>query len=447
MGVHPFTTYVLRKYYQATGWNEDNLFSNLTRSSDALLDFAVPKGLQFSISKAPNALFRTTYSMNALPALNGSVGYIFSSCDLDLRNSGDVRFKDVVERFKVFDVPKLPEGKPEEWLAGERVDTRDYLLSGLLYIPTGQLDAFYTTRWSATTQGSLACILMPPNSPTPGASAPSSLYSSDAMLMSLQHDTGRWGTEYTLQSERGGSMLGLRVLRNFGKIKDVEYADDSASSGLDKEESSNLKRVDEEEAMEGGLKGRLSAGAELYLSTEKSAGISAGLRFTTVPDSFLAQTASSSKTPFTQPPTTITATFTPITGHLSAAYAAKVSRDLALCSRFTFNINSYESEWTMGGEWWLRRKKFTPSDSAQTLTEPPPATISLSEGTDMPTFRSNDEIRGVVKARLSTSSDIALMWEGRIRNALVSFGVISNLVNRSKPITAVGLELSYFSSE
>lgn len=34
MGVHPFTTYVLRKYYQATGWNEDNLFSNLTRSSD-----------------------------------------------------------------------------------------------------------------------------------------------------------------------------------------------------------------------------------------------------------------------------------------------------------------------------------------------------------------------------------------------------------------------------
>jgi hypothetical protein len=36
MGVHPFTTYVLRKYYQATGWNEDNHYSNLTRSSDGL---------------------------------------------------------------------------------------------------------------------------------------------------------------------------------------------------------------------------------------------------------------------------------------------------------------------------------------------------------------------------------------------------------------------------
>ena len=31
--MHPFATYVLRSYYKATGWNEDNLFANLTRSS------------------------------------------------------------------------------------------------------------------------------------------------------------------------------------------------------------------------------------------------------------------------------------------------------------------------------------------------------------------------------------------------------------------------------
>ena len=69
--------------------------------------------------------------MNALPSLNGSIGYIFSSCDLDLKSSGDVRFKDVVERFKVFGPPKRPEGKAEEWLAGERVDTRGELTANL----------------------------------------------------------------------------------------------------------------------------------------------------------------------------------------------------------------------------------------------------------------------------------------------------------------------------
>jgi Mitochondrial distribution and morphology protein 10 len=31
--MHPFATYVLRTYYQATGWSEDNLYANLTRSS------------------------------------------------------------------------------------------------------------------------------------------------------------------------------------------------------------------------------------------------------------------------------------------------------------------------------------------------------------------------------------------------------------------------------
>lgn len=60
-----------------------------------------------------------------------------------------------------------------------------------------------------------------------------------------------------------------------------------------------------------------------------------------------------------QPPTTITAIFNPLTGHFISAYAARVSRDLTLCSRFSFNINSYESEWVMGGEWWIRRNNMS----------------------------------------------------------------------------------------
>lgn len=32
--MHPFATYILRNYYRATGWNEDNLYANLTRSSN-----------------------------------------------------------------------------------------------------------------------------------------------------------------------------------------------------------------------------------------------------------------------------------------------------------------------------------------------------------------------------------------------------------------------------
>ena len=90
----------------------------------AVLDFAVPRGLYFSISKSPNTLFQTTYSMNALPSLNGSFGYIFTSCDLDVKSSKDVRFKDLVDRFKVYEQPRRPIPKDEVFLAGERVDSR-----------------------------------------------------------------------------------------------------------------------------------------------------------------------------------------------------------------------------------------------------------------------------------------------------------------------------------
>jgi mitochondrial distribution and morphology protein 10 len=62
--------------------------------------------------------------MTAMPSLNGSVGYIFTSCDLNVKHSGTVKFNDMIDHFKVYDQPRRPDGKAEEWLAGERVDTR-----------------------------------------------------------------------------------------------------------------------------------------------------------------------------------------------------------------------------------------------------------------------------------------------------------------------------------
>lgn len=98
--------------------------------------------------------------------------------------------------------------------------------------------------------------------------------SQDALLLTLQHDTGRWGTEYTWRSENGAGMLGVQVQRNFGRLDNGDYSDESASGTNEgsRTESLSIKRIDEEETMEGGLKGRISAGAEFYASTDKSVG-------------------------------------------------------------------------------------------------------------------------------------------------------------------------------
>lgn len=81
-------------------------------------------------------------------------------------------------------------------------------------------------------------------------------------------------------------------------------------------------------------------------------------------------------------------------GHISGAYAARVSRDLSLASRFDFNVYSYESEWSMGAEWWQRRGKAREQPSSpDSQDEPPPSLPELA-----------DEVQGVVKAKVSTTT-------------------------------------------
>lgn len=144
----------------------------------------------------------------------------------------------------------------------------EYLLYGRFYLPTGRLDALYSTRLSPTVQALVAAI-SDPRSKLANDRRSRSDNSSNVML-SLQHDIGKWCTEYTWSADDG--MWGVRVLHNFGKQRvaaDAPTDETSQASGS----TTRVRRVDEEEPMGGGLKGRFSAGAEFYFSAkEKSAG-------------------------------------------------------------------------------------------------------------------------------------------------------------------------------
>jgi distribution and morphology protein 10 len=290
----------------------------------------------------------------------------------------------------------------------------DYMLYGRLYIPTGRVDALYSTRLSPNLQALVAAISDPRSNSlsaerTRGVNIPTS-----NIMLSLQHDTGRTCTEYTWSAEDG--MFGVRMLHNFGKLAPLPEEATKAQQSQAVSTGSRRKRVDEEEAMEGGLRGRISAGAEVYFSArERRAGVSTGIRFTTLPDatppSFqLPSTASSalSSSPSyapSQPPTSITALFNPMIGHMSGAYAARVTRNLSMCSRFDFNVYSYESEWTMGMEWWMRRSRLKPMLEQEKVPEvgleSPLSLISIAQPAPS---KPPNEIIGVVKARASTTT-------------------------------------------
>lgn len=127
--------------------------------------------------------------------------------------------------------------------------------------------------------------------------------------------------------------------------------------------------------------------------------VSTGIRFTTLPDATppSAQAITPSNSPpapaYRSPPTTITALFNPMLGYISGAYTAKVGRDLVLSSRFDFNVYSFESEWVMGAEWWLRRPPRVSEDINDTSPD-------SAQKTPSPLT----EVNSVVKARASTNN-------------------------------------------
>ena len=147
-------------------------------------------------------------------------------------------------------------------------------------MPTGRLDALYSTRLTPTIQALVAAIS------DPRSNIPSEFRGRNAdpsnLMINVQHDIGKWCTEYTWSAEDG--MLGVRVLHNFGRLgTTTEVLEDSLSL----RKRAGVKRVDEEDAVEGGLKGRMSIGAEIYFSAkERSAGGRASILSRSYADNF-----------------------------------------------------------------------------------------------------------------------------------------------------------------
>jgi distribution and morphology protein 10 len=134
---------------------------------------------------------------------------------------------------------------------------------GRLYVPTGRLDALYSTRLGTSWQVVAAAISEQRGqyATQRAKSRRQDTIDHSNILLNLQNDRGKWCSEFTWSAVDG--LWGARVLYNFGKT--VE--EDGHEKARRRE-----KRVDEEDAMEGGLKGRISAGAELYFSAREKSG-------------------------------------------------------------------------------------------------------------------------------------------------------------------------------
>lgn len=244
-----------------------------------------------------------------------------------------------------------------------------------------------------------------------------------SLLAQLSHDTGKYCNEYLFSTDN--ALFGWRGLWNFGA--DPRYTPPNAPPRLS----------------------LLSAGAEAYYSPVSSIiGMSTGLRFSTLPAATEVPSSSSSSTnhptPISTFPYTLTLTLTPITGSLSTTYSLRASPNLSFSSRFGFNVYSWESEMVAGCELWRRARKSTSRaddglewarrkmrlhDFSAPLPGSPPSSPLLSDPVQPESAIKADESSqgeasdSVIKLRIDQSWNVRLLWEGRVKELLVSAGV------------------------
>jgi distribution and morphology protein 10 len=308
--------------------------------------------------------------------------------------------------------PALPKKQDGE-NAAEAAQRKATLLHASLHLPSPTtLNALFLRRISSSMQ--LALAVCSTQGPPMSKSAPQA-----SMLAQLSHDTGKYCNEYLFSTDN--ALFGWRGLWNFGP--DPRYTPANAPPRLS----------------------LLSAGAEAYYSPISSLmGVSTGLRFSTLPAATQVPSTSSSNhpTPISTFPYTLTLTLTPITGSLSTTYSLRASPNLAFSSRFGFNVYSWESEMVAGCELWRRKPKSTSSDDdlewarrkvrlndfSASLSGSSPSSPLVSDPVQPESAVKSHADEGeagdsVIKLRVDQSWNVRLLWEGRVKELLISAGV------------------------
>ncbi|KAL1955417.1 hypothetical protein VTO42DRAFT_8573 [Malbranchea cinnamomea] len=446
-----FMEYIQRSFSEASQWNPDNSYSALTDTAKAVLDFSTPERFRVHLSSLSTPQFATSYTLGTVGMIDGSVSYLFSTLPLNniSSQSNQIPLRLLVPGYRQIYAPvssplrdwtwqdqprwsaEESEGSSADGTENRRKPT---LLHATLHLPPPTtLTALFLRRLSPTTQLSLA--LSSSQAPPPYKSVPQA-----SILTQLSYDTGKYSSEFIFSTD--GALIGLRGLWNFGLVP-RKAALDSPRPGPSPKSSSSPSPPRPVSL--------ISAGGEFYYSpVSRVVGLSTGLRLTTLPTA----TGTGASAPNGQAtsaistfPYTLTLTLTPLTGSLSTTYSLVASPNLAFSSRFGFNVYSWESEMVAGCEIWRRKRPVASKKEASSVAGPSDnlewarrkmglhdstSAVSLSGDSDAISSPASGERESssspstsdsVIKIRVDQSWNIRLLWEGRVKDLLVSAGV------------------------
>mmetsp|Transcript_2413 Transcript_2413/g.2688 ORF Transcript_2413/g.2688 Transcript_2413/m.2688 type:complete len:475 (+) Transcript_2413:36-1460(+) len=320
--MYTYMEYLQKCFYKSTNWNEDNIFSNITATSQALLEFPIPNGCKLDLSSKATEHLASSFTLSNYHSINGSLAYLYSS--IPLRNTmgtKDISLQDAISGFKMLELNPSTINSLQNPVYK---NTHDSLLYGRMYFPGSALEAMIIKRISAQTQLLIKCI----NNPH--------LDKNGTMIVYLQKNTPKLLREFIYSTNE--ALFGFRCLYNFGSLESPSNKSINNSNLIPKFDNSVI-----------------SIGTEIwYAALSMSPGLSTAFRYST-------------RSTSTGKPLTMTLACNPILGHISSAYTVKTSVASTFCSKYDFNVFSYASNLSLGFEIY----NYSGNNTVNTTAAPP----------------------------------------------------------------------------
>lgn len=461
--MYTYMEYLQKCFYSSTNWNEDNIFSNITATSQALLEFNIPNGMKLDVSSKSSDFLASSFTLSNHHSINGSIAYLYSS--LPLKNTvgtKDISLQDAISGFRII------EPRPNVQNPSFSKSNRDSLLYGRMYFPGSALEAMAIKKISNQSQLLIKCISNP------------QMNKNGTMIVYLQKNTPKYLREFIYSTNE--ALFGLRFLYNLNSP--TLHGPAVAGSGGAGSGAGDVPKFDNSV---------MSVGTEVwYAAQSTSPGLSTAFRYST-------------RSTSTGKPLTMTLACNPILGHISSTYTVKTSVSSTFCSKYDFNWFSYASNLSLGFElynygdqkrhqnnniWTHPQSTMHSPPSSETTSPEVPLTfeqyktknkpivnpiqnldnyyhinptllpskheheVSTSDAIDsyndsvMTAFQNlvNDSnFSSVLKISTSLNDKmVKILWEGKFKDFLVSTGVqLSSGKLHTPEINRIGLSLSY----
>lgn len=439
--------YLQKCFYKTTNWNEDNIFSNINATSEAILNFPIPNGLKLDSSSKSSDYLASSFTLSNFHQINGSLAYLYSLKALsNTMGTKDISLQDAIAGFRIIE-PTM-NLKHERTKINNHSNKKSLLLYGRMYFPGSSLEAMIIKRIAENTQLLIKCVSHP------------QLEKNGTVIVYLQNNTAKYLREIIYSTNE--SLIGMRCLYNWGTT-------------IPKTINPQLVPKFENSVV--------SLGTELWFAARTmSPGLSSALRYST-------------RSTSTGKPLTMTLAVNPILGHISLTYTVKTSVASTFCSKYDFNFFSYASNLSLGfelysyarknkshqpaivnvedeepihklnqdgtrrirrGSYNLRnRTHFEPHirdyDSVEPQYHKTPVNTPHHNGggavtTAFQNLVNESDFSSVLKVSTSLKdSSVRLLWEGRLRDFLVSTGarVSWNPTTNAPEVNKLGITLSY----